>query len=193
MILPAPLTLLILAITSCKAALAAPVESGEGSMTEHQIHPHALHYRNEAIMQSNSIVGQASLVSSASHCFRPVISSLTSDACKPVLDAIRTLKLADDDDGPPDKPKTWKATTKTGPIYHWGVQGNRCKIKVVVDSSLGPNVEVKDSFSKEDVWAVAKGIVEDCVQEGHQAGRRPLGKKKGLFVTVGKMANGEVA
>ncbi|KAL8628784.1 hypothetical protein Q9189_005512 [Teloschistes chrysophthalmus] len=191
MILPAPLTLLILTISSCKAALAAPVESAKESKTEHQIHPHALHYRNEAIMKSNRIVGQTFVANSPSHCFRPVISSLTSDACKPVLDAIRTLKLADDDDGPPDKQKTWKATTKTGPIYHWGVQGNKCKIKVVVDSSLGPNVVVKDSFSKEDVWRVATGIVEDCVQEGHQAGRRPLGKK-GLYVIVGKMANGEV-
>lgn len=192
MILPAPLTLLILTVSSCTSALAAPVESATASETEHQIHPHALHYRNEAILQSNKISGQTSLFNTASHCFRPIVSSLTSDACKPVLDAIRTLKLSNDDETPSNKPKTWSATTKTGPIYHWGVQGNRCKIKVVVDSSLGPNIEVKDSFSKDDVWAAATGIVEDCVQEGHQAGRRPLGKK-GLYVTVGKLASGEVA
>ena len=60
----------------------------------------------------------------------------------------------------------------------------------MVDPSLGPSVQIRDDFSKEDVERAAKEVLADCVKRKSQAGRRPVGKK-GIYVTVGRLGKGE--
>ena len=61
----------------------------------------------------------------------------------------------------------------------------------MVDPALGPAVEVTDTFSKADVERAAKDIMADCVDSNSQAGRRAIGRKKGIFVTVGRIGKDE--
>ncbi|KAL8990981.1 MAG: hypothetical protein Q9169_007975, partial [Polycauliona sp. 2 TL-2023] len=156
------------------------------------VDPRYLPFTNEHVLASNKPTTSSTLPpQSNSFCFRPIVPGLTSSACAPVIAAIRTLTLTTDEPGAPlSKPKHWVATTKSGPIYQWGIPGNPCKVKVVVDPSLGPSVEVKDDFSKEDVERVAKEVVADCTDGRGQAGRGRLGKK-GLYVTVGRLGKDE--
>ncbi|KAL8686317.1 MAG: hypothetical protein Q9224_005483 [Gallowayella concinna] len=158
----------------------------------HQIDPRTLPYRNEYVLAANKADIPPAPRQGHSFCYRPVISGLTKQSCDPVVDAIRSLALAADEPGAPfSKLKTWKATTKLGPIYQWGIPGNPCKVKVVVDPSLGPAVEVTDTFSKEHVQRAAQEILADCVDGMHQAGRRSVGEKKQIFVTVGRIGKDE--
>ncbi|KAL8946227.1 MAG: hypothetical protein Q9222_007353 [Ikaeria aurantiellina] len=170
--------------------LALPVTPSD---TTRAIDPQLLSYTNEYVLAANKLSPPPPQQPHASSfCFRPTISYLTSSTCTAVIDAILSLPLANDDPRAPlDKRKSWTATTKSGPIYQWGIPGNPCKIKVVVDPSLGPAVEVQDSFSKEEVWKASKMVVDDCVEGKSQAGRRALGAKKGIFVTVGRLGKDE--
>ncbi|KAL8916491.1 MAG: hypothetical protein Q9172_006281 [Xanthocarpia lactea] len=190
MILPTPLLSLLPVAFHCSSALCVPIESG--TTASQYIDPRVLPFTNERVLASN----KASIPSNPPHrysfCFRPVISGLTPSSCAPVVEAIRTLTLSTDEPGAPfSTQKTWVATTKSGPIYQWGVPGNPCKIKVIVDPSLGPAVEVTDTFSKADVERAAKDIMADCVDSNSQAGRRAVGRKKGIFVTVGRIGKDE--
>ncbi|KAL8734039.1 MAG: hypothetical protein Q9166_001800 [cf. Caloplaca sp. 2 TL-2023] len=188
-----PTNLLFLCLISLfhNHSLAAPIDS---PASPPDIDPKSLPYRNEHVLAANKADIPPTPPQGSSFCFRPIISGLTHSSCTPVIDAIRTLKLSSD--APSDsfsKPKTWAATTKSGPIYQWGIPGNPCKVKVVVDPALGPAVEVADSISKEDVEKAAKEVLRDCVgSEGNgRAGRRALGGNKGMFVTVGRVSKGE--
>ena len=146
-----------------------------------------LPYTNEHVLASNKArVPSTPPLQGSSFCFRPTIPGLTPSTCTPVIEAIRKLTLSSDEPGTPiSKPKHWVATTKSGPIYQWGIPGNPCKVKAVVDPSLGPSVQIRDDFSKEDVERAAKEVLADCVKRKSQAGRRPVGKK-GIYVTVGR-------
>ncbi|KAI4276005.1 MAG: hypothetical protein LQ337_002780 [Flavoplaca oasis] len=161
--------------------------------TSHDVaDPRFLPYTNEQVLASNKAGVPSTLpLQGQSFCFRPIIPALTPSACTPVIEAIRTLTLSSDQPGAPiSKPKHWVATTKSGPIYQWGVPGNPCKVKAVVDPSLGPSVQIRDDFSKEDVERAAKEVVADCIDGKNQAGRRPVGTK-GIYVTVGRLGKGE--
>ncbi|KAL8879938.1 MAG: hypothetical protein Q9198_002550 [Flavoplaca austrocitrina] len=170
-------------------ALAAMIGSPPASqdVADRRILP----YTNEHVLASNKAGVPSTPLQGNSFCFRPTIPGLTPSACTPVIEAIRTLTLSSDEPGTPfSKPKHWVATTKSGPIYQWGIPGNTCKVKAVVDPSLGPSVQIRDDFSKEDVERAAKEVVADCVNGKSQAGRRPVGKK-GIYVTVGRLGKGE--
>ncbi|KAL8666803.1 MAG: hypothetical protein Q9168_007398 [Polycauliona sp. 1 TL-2023] len=190
MILPIALLSLVSITFLCHPTLSAPLEPSPPA--QDAVDPRLLPFTNEQVLASN----KASIPSNpppqgSSFCFRPIVSGLTTSACAPVIAAIRTLTLSTDEPGAAvTKKKHWVATTKSGSIYQWGIPGNPCKVKVVVDPSLGPNVEVKDDFSKEDVERAAKEIVTDCVDGRSQAGRRPLGIK-GIFVTVARLGKDE--
>ncbi|KAI4176441.1 MAG: hypothetical protein LQ343_000977 [Gyalolechia ehrenbergii] len=182
MILPTPLLSLLSVAFHYSPALYVPIESSAASQ---YVDPRVPPFTNERVLASN----KASIPSTPhrySFCFRPIISGLPPSSYAPVIEAIRTLTLSTDEPGAPfSKQKTWAATTKSGPIYQWGVPGNPCKIKVMVDPALGPAVEVTDTFSKADVERAAKDIMADCVDSDSQAGRRAVGRKKGIFVTLG--------
>ncbi|KAL8712498.1 MAG: hypothetical protein Q9220_003346 [cf. Caloplaca sp. 1 TL-2023] len=172
-------------------SIAFPVAQSTSPDSTRPIDPQLLPYINEQVLAANKLSSPPA-PHTASFCFRPTIRYLTPSTCTPVIDAILSLHLANDDPHAPlDKRKSWTATTKSGPIYQWGIPGNPCKIKVIVDPSLGPAVEVQDSFSKQDVWKAAKLVVGDCVEGKSQAGRRALGMKKGIFVTVGRLGKDE--
>ena len=189
MILPTPLLSLLSVAFHCSPALCVPIESSTASQ---YVDPRLLPFTNERVLASNKAGIPSTPPYRYSFCFRPVISGLTTSSCAPVVEAIRTLTLSTDEPGAPfSKPKTWAATTKSGPIYQWGVPGNPCKIKVMVDPALGPAVEVTDTFSKADVERAAKDIMADCVDSNSQAGRRAIGRKKGIFVTVGRIGKDE--
>ena len=171
-------------------ALSTPISSPPAS--EDVPDPRHLPYTNEHVLVGNKAGVPSTLpIQGKSFCFRPMIPGLAPSACTPVIEAIRTLTLSSDEPGAPaSKPKHWVATTNSGPIYQWGIPGNPCKVKAVVDPSLGPHVEVRDDFSKEDVERAAKEVVADCVDGNSQAGRRPVGKR-GIYVTVGRLGKGE--
>ncbi|KAL8810962.1 MAG: hypothetical protein Q9200_002179 [Gallowayella weberi] len=189
MILPTFSLSLLSTFLICDQIFSAPID---GPAEPHEIDPKTLPFRNEHVLAANKAGIPPAPPQGSSFCFRPIISGLTKQSCDPVVDAIRSLVLAADEPGAPfSKPKTWKATTKSGPIYQWGIPGNPCKIKVVVDPSLGPAVEVTDTFSKEHVQRAAQGILGDCVDGKNQAGRRSVGVKKGIFVTVGRFGKDE--
>ncbi|KAL8643609.1 MAG: hypothetical protein Q9226_008245 [Calogaya cf. arnoldii] len=171
----------------------APIESPEASPPASQVavDPRFLPYTNEKVLASNKAGIPSTPPQGNAFCFRPVIPALTATSCAPVIAAIRTLTLSTDEPGAPfSKPKKWVATTQSGPIYQWGIPGNPCKVKVLVDPTLGPAVEVMESFSKEDVEQAAKEVVTDCIDGKSQAGRIPLGKN-GLFVTIGRLGKDE--
>lgn len=190
MLLPTTFMPLLSFVLLYSSALSAPIESAPPS--QDVVDPRILPYTNELVLASNKIdLPSPPPTADATFCFRPVISALTASSCAPVIEAIRTLTLSTDEPGAPfSKPKHWVATTKSGPIYQWGVPGNPCKVKVVVDPSLGPAVQATDDFSKQDVERAAKEIVADCVVGKRQAGRRPLGTK-GIYVTVGRLGKDE--
>lgn len=189
--LATPLLSLLVLLCSSQEVCAVPIDSPETSISTHETYPQSLPYRHEEVLASNKLASPPPLTNSGSFCFRPTISALTSNSCQPVLDAIRTLRLPNDDNAPFERTKTWTATTQSGSVYQWGVPRNPCKIKVVVDPALGPSVEVQDTFSKEDVWVAASKVVGDCVEQKQQAGRRALGANNGMFVTVGRLGRDE--
>ncbi|KAI4233280.1 MAG: hypothetical protein L6R40_007118 [Gallowayella cf. fulva] len=195
MILPTPLLALLSITLFHRPIFAAPIPTDplpQQQQQQQEIDPKALPFRNEHVLAANKANPPPTPPQHNSFCFRPVVTGLTPQSCLPVVEAIHTLVLAADEPGAPfSKPKTWAATTKSGPIYQWGIPGNPCKIKVVVDPSLGPAVQVTDTFSKEDVQRAARDIVGDCVEGRNQAGRRPVGGKKGMFVTVGRVRKDE--
>ncbi|KAL8778699.1 MAG: hypothetical protein Q9213_007286 [Squamulea squamosa] len=188
MMLPTYLLLALSIIFLHSPALSAPIET---SGAPQDVDPRYLPYTNEHVLTSNKVTIPPIPPQGNSFCFRPRITGLIPSSCAPVIEAIRTLTLSSDEPGAPfSKQKTWTANTKSGPIYQWGIPENPCKVKVVVDPSLGPAVEVSDTFSKEDVERAAKEVVSDCVDSKSQAGRKALGKR-GMFVTVGRLGKDE--